>query len=726
MSRHGAIRRSVLAFVLVAGVGAAFVHLGNRHRALEDQVRQQQRVLAATRELDERLRLPEDAALPIRGWVGDVLSSSKEAGPVHLTSAGLERWQATRRSQPEHATQVSGPYRTTDGRWAVVAPLPRQGGNAQGSDGAVVLISDLLSAAKIPDLVRQGFDFEVSAVDAVSGRRQIVARSSEFELRAPTVQTISTARNEWILAVSSRAPSIWRRGDAWLAVLITIMAGLGVALVTYEASTYTVHLRQELEKQARRLSEVNQRVMDEVQQREDIEEQFAHASFHDTLTGLPNRRYFATRVDRALHRMRRQPGTAIAVLIVGFDRFRIINETFGFAAGDELLKEAVRRIEECTKGAELALSRGNGDEFALLLPELSSADDAVTLARRLQDALAQPVQISGETVFTTASVGVAVRVTGYARADEVVQEADIALSRAKAEGRARHALFDASAREEVIRRQQLETDLHHALQEDHFRLFFQPIVALDTGRIVGMEALVRWEHPRKGLVAPGEFITTAEHLGLIVPINRWVMRHAALQLRDWRRRLPHLEVYVSTNLSAHDLKEADLCDHVEGVLRETGLPRGALRLEVTESALIEDVKGANEFLAGFRRIGVPVLLDDFGTGYSSLGYLNQFRVDYLKIDRAFVRRVSPSGGDGRILKAIVHLAQDLDIATVAEGIETAEELNALVELHCLYGQGYYFSKPVPAARMEGLLVTEPFLAHGRVEAASARRAPVAG
>jgi Amt family ammonium transporter len=444
--------------------------------------------------------------------------------------------------------------------------------------------------------------------------------------------------------------------------------------------------------------------MQETQQRAEIEKQFSHASFHDALTGLPNRLYFMNRLERALRRSRRQPKYQVAIIVLDIDRFKSINEALGHAAGDELLVQAVQRLESCLRPADLVVARIGADELAFLLFDIQHLEAATIVAQRLQRSLDEPFVLERQNVFVTASMGIAISSMAYDNADELIRAADIALSKAKAEDRARYEVFDPATRDQVVSRQQLESDLRRAIEQDELRLHFQPIVSFDTGRIAGMEVLVRWQHPLEGMIPPSRFVPLAEESGLVVSLNRWVMQMACRQARAWQEELPEdVTFYLSVNLSARDLRQPDLCDFVAALLEENGVPKGMLRAEVTEGSMISDVKSASELVARLREIGVPLLLDDFGTGYSSLSYLQLFKFDYLKIDQAFVRRVTPAGQNLGIIRAIVHIAEDLGIQTIAEGIESAEVAEQLRSLGCRYAQGYYFSKPVEANRAEQLL-----------------------
>jgi EAL domain-containing protein (putative c-di-GMP-specific phosphodiesterase class I) len=342
----------------------------------------------------------------------------------------------------------------------------------------------------------------------------------------------------------------------------------------------------------------------------------------------------------------------------------------------------------------------------MLLFDVGSSEGARSAAERLQQALVGAFTIDGQSVFGTASMGIALSASGYEGADELVRGAHIALFQANADGRTRIAVFDPATREQIVTRQQLETDLHQAIERQEFCLNFQPIVSLATGSLVGFEALVRWRHPLEGIIPPASFIPLAEETGLIVHITRWVLREACRQARVWREQLPtDVDFYLSVNLSVQDLRQPDLSDFVANALQEAGLPPGVLRLEVTESMMIDNINAVSDLVSRLRTMQVPLLLDDFGTGYSSLSYLNRFKFDYLKIDRTFVNRMTHPDQSVGIVRAIVHLAHDLGIKTIAEGVETAEHRDQLKCLGCDYGQGYYFSKPLPHDLAERLLLS---------------------
>ena len=437
----------------------------------------------------------------------------------------------------------------------------------------------------------------------------------------------------------------------------------------------------------------------------------------DLLTGLPNRVLFMDRIQRALNRARRRPGSYVGVLFVDLDRFKLINDSLGHVAGDELLVGIARRLEGCLRSGDSlgrlsdghTVARMGGDEFTVLLEEIRDVTDATRVAERITQALAQPFQLSGNEVFVTASVGIALSPADGDGAEELLRNADTAMYRAKTLGKARYEVFDAEMRERAIRRLQGETELRKALDNHELRVHYQPITELRGGRIVGFEALVRWQHPQRGLIGPTEFVPLAEETGLIVPMGQWVLYEACRQMAAWRERFgdgPPRS--VSVNLSSRQFVQQDLLDSIREVLADTRLPPEQLRLEITESLIMEDPEATARLLRRLRDLRVQAYIDDFGTGYSSLSYLHRFPVSTLKVDRSFVGSMSHDGkGEGSaIVHTIVSLAHNLGLKVVAEGVESQDQLARLRELRCEYGQGFLFSRAVDGPAAAALVAAE--------------------
>jgi diguanylate cyclase (GGDEF)-like protein/PAS domain S-box-containing protein len=446
----------------------------------------------------------------------------------------------------------------------------------------------------------------------------------------------------------------------------------------------------------RRLAEAeHQRVADQV----------LYNSLHDALTQLPNRNFLLQRLDLALRRARRQRGQ-FAVLFLDLDHFKVINDSLGHLAGDEVLMVVAEKLRSLIRASDLAARLG-GDEFVLLLEDIDTLQEPVRIAERLLQELQEPLAVSGRNVFLNASVGIVMGGNSYQNPSEPLRDADIAMYRAKAQGRGRYVVFNESMHLQALQRLQLEQELRNAIDRTELVLYYQPIFYLETREIYGFEALVRWQHPERGLIAPDSFIPIAEETGLIVPLDRWVLAEATQQLSHWHRRYPHCaSLTMSVNFSVKDLLHGDLLDDLHQILAQTGLGRHHLNLEITESTLIEDIQAMVLLLQQLKSRGFTVTIDDFGTGYSSLSYLHQLPVDALKIDRSFVMAMEASRRNSDIVETIITLSNRLGLAAIAEGVETQAQLEHLHQLGCELGQGYWFAKPLPAEAAEALLASD--------------------
>jgi diguanylate cyclase (GGDEF)-like protein len=428
-------------------------------------------------------------------------------------------------------------------------------------------------------------------------------------------------------------------------------------------------------------------------------DEIRHQALHDGLTGLANRVLFRDRVELAVARSRRSGGR-IAVLFLDFDDFKALNDTHGHARGDEVLAVAAKRVSEVLRPSDTAARHG-GDEFAILIEDIVDEADALTVATRLAEALRQPMPIGHAEVRIAASIGVAIGVAGRESTDDLLRNADVAMYAAKASSRGGAEIFRPALREGAAERADRAARLRGVEERDELRLDYQPIVELESNRIEGVEALVRWQPPDGPVLMPGEWIEIAEESGDVVPIGRWVLREACRQARDWQIRLERPDLRMSVNLSARQFREHDIVATVRSIIDETGIPPETLILEITESGLMLRTQATIARLEALRTLGVHLAIDDFGTGYSSLSYLERFPIDILKIDRSFVS--SAGATVAPIARAIVELGRTLGLQVVAEGIEHAAQARWLTDIGCRFGQGYLYARPMGAAAIETLL-----------------------
>ncbi len=441
----------------------------------------------------------------------------------------------------------------------------------------------------------------------------------------------------------------------------------------------------------------------DITDRKRAEERLLHDALHDGLTGLPNRMLFLDRLKHAITRSRRNQGNSFAVVFLDLDRFKVINDSLGHSAGDALLEAIARRLEQSLRPGDTAARLG-GDEFAILLEDIGDGATALAIAERIQQVIATPLHLNDREMYTTASIGITLYQPGYDSATDMIRDADTAMYHAKMRGKACAVLFNPTMHAAAMEQLQLETALRWAIERNELRLHYQPIVDLKTQKIEGFEALLRWEHPQRGLLHPEEFIAIAEETGLIVRIGWWVLREACRQVKIWQQNIPGAErLWVTVNLSARQLVQPEVAQIVLGTLDEFELPAHALKIEITETALVNSNQETREQLARLRAAGIKICIDDFGTGYSSLSYLQRLPVDILKIDRSFVQSIEDTSSQSAIVGNIIALAHVLGLDAVAEGTETPAQLQRLRELHCTYGQGWLFSKPLNAGEAARLL-----------------------
>jgi diguanylate cyclase (GGDEF)-like protein/PAS domain S-box-containing protein len=455
----------------------------------------------------------------------------------------------------------------------------------------------------------------------------------------------------------------------------------------------------------------------DVSERRAFEEQLQHQAFHDTVTGLANRALFHDRVHHALERQGRD-GEALSILLLDLDDFKAVNDSLGHAVGDRLLIEVGNRLRTLVRGAD-TVARMGGDEFAVLMEE-ARQEEAGETAERILEGLKAPFQLDGKDVLVRASLGIAIVEAGDDRegAEEFLRNADVAMYMAKAEGKGRYQIFEPTMHNSVLKRLELRADLLRAVEAQEFVLYFQPIYELSSGELAGVEALIRWQHPERGLVPPDQFIPLAEETGLIVPIGKWALEEACREAIVLQRAQPRKAqpLTMAVNLSAKQLQEPDLVRDLASILRESGLNPQNLHVEITESVMMADTDFSVTRLKELKMLGVRLAVDDFGTGYSSLNYIRRFPIDVLKIDRSFIDGITDQGEVSALSEAILQLSRILKLHAVAEGIETREQLDRLLELRCELGQGFLFARPLERKAIEALVSSGPSLRMDQEEA----------
>ncbi len=448
------------------------------------------------------------------------------------------------------------------------------------------------------------------------------------------------------------------------------------------------HYVSELEKTSEALTESKDR--------------FRYAAYHDALTNLANRNKFNDRLKFLLEKTKHQPELKFAVMFLDLNRFKTINDSLGYAIGNRLILHVAKRIENAIRESDLA-ARFSGDEFAIILNNVAGVEEVTQVAETLNQKISKPYTLNGRQVFTSASIGIALSNARYEEAENILRDADIAMYHAK-ELEKSYTVFDQNMHARAVTLMQIETDLRYAIERNELLVFYQPIINLDTIELIGFEALMRWQHPTRGLVPPYEFIPVSELTGLIVPLTLWILRASCEQIVNWQSSSPsNKNLMISVNLSGKHFAHADLVEQIQKILRETKLEPSCLKLEITETAIMENAETAINMLKQLRDIGIQLSIDDFGTGYSSLSYLHRFPINTLKVDRSFVSTMEDGSENGEIVRTIIALAKTLKLSVIAEGIESIHQLHQLRILGCEYGQGYLFSRPVPANEIERIL-----------------------
>jgi len=639
------------------------------------------------------------------------------------TASGVaSEWESAEVNRSVPGSSALGPMRLGS-QWllAIRVPVVARGPGADTQihswSVAYADLEELIADSHLPRLTDSGYDFQLSQVEPRSARSRIFVSSSAdplvdaatVRIRLPSGVAAAVPGSYLDLAIRPRAgwyPSTELASDIGLLAFLAWLLAFG----THDLNHALQRSRAALAAARQRMRTINQQLATEMQQRVSLQETFDHARFHDAFTGLPNRRYFMDQLDRALREVRTKRRQRIAVILVDISRFKLINDMLGHTAGDELMVQAARRFERSAQIFEGTLARWGGDQFAILALDVISTEAALQIAGLLQEELLAPFELRRHRLLVTATVGVTCVESGQQRAEDVVREADIALSVAKRQEGARTVVYAPSMAGQAATLVSLEADLHVALEKRELRLLFQPVVDLRTCRMVGAEALLRWRHPVESVLAPERFLRIAEEAGLMVPITRWIILRVVKLAQEWQRRLPPTQpFFISVNLSPSALRDPGLADYVGALLRETGLPPATLKFELTEAALINNVGAARETLDRLHALGVGLMLDDFGTGYSSLSYLQLFPFDFVKIDRPFVNRTGADQANTGMMAAMVQMAGSLNLTAIAEIIETEAAAQALQAMGCDYGQGYYFSEPIEAElALQRLRTQHPF------------------
>jgi diguanylate cyclase (GGDEF)-like protein len=461
--------------------------------------------------------------------------------------------------------------------------------------------------------------------------------------------------------------------------------------------------KKQLAAQNQMLQTINQELEKEIGDRRRAEAQLAHAALHDPLTQLPNRALLTKCIEQNLAIARENSHYRFALLFIDLDRFKIVNDGLGHTIGDLFLRTIAERFRHCLRGSD-TIARFGGDEFSVLLENIGQESEAIQVAQRLLATLRHPFHLEGHTLYSSASIGIAIGSANYQKAVDLLRDADLAMYRAKGKGKSCYALFEGDLHLQSLKLLQLDSDLHQALSRKEFVIYYQPMICLNTNRLVGFEALMRWKHPSRGFIPPNEFIPVAEETGFILALGEWGLNEACRQMHSWHLEFPEFSnLAISVNLAGQQLHEIDFIDKIDRILIDTGLSASALKLELTERMLIDNVEIVLETLSKIRQRKIQLSIDDFGTGYSSLSYLARFPLDTLKIDRGFIERMTDDAENLEIVRAICTLAHSLGLDVIAEGIESQEQVELLKTFNCEFGQGYLFAEPLDREATEKLI-----------------------
>jgi len=705
---------ALLVFATVAAAGSRLVFLSVQQHA-EQARRAAQGVAARSTHAIERQidalaaragsRQPSKPDFDVFEWASDGSVQTLHGSDPATARALVSEWQAAASPRGAPAATLLGPVREGS-EWLIAAraPLDRpatpDSGAAGGWTVAYESLDRLLARAQLVRTVGAGNDFALVRTDREGGNSQAFVASGSGPLRDPVVSLIHgppgfAFSSPGALRLQIRPHEGWypTRMLATDIGLLALMAWL-LTFIAHDVTHRTARLRVSLATTRRQLHTAQQKLVREIEERESLQQSVDRARFHDAFTGLPNRYFFMEQLDRVLRARRDR---RLCVFLIAIDRFQLINETLGHTAGDELIVQAGRRFQRAVAAAASVLARWGGDQFALLVRDLRSVDEAPRLAAELQAVLQEPFELRRHRLGITARIGMSCLESSPQRAEQLMQEADVALSVARRQEETACVMYSPAMGGDAASLVSLEADLHVALERRQLKLLFQPIVALRGRHVVGAEALLRWLHPIEGLLGPDRFLPIAEETGVIVPITRWTIRTVCILAGEWRRRLPAgTDFYLTINLSAAVLRDPELSDYVSHQLAEMAVPPQTLKFELTEGGLISNVVAARETLERLHDTGVELMLDDFGTGYSSLNHLQLFPFDYVKIDRPWVGAGPSQHGGTSLASAMVQLASSLGLTPIAEVVESQATADALEEMGCHFGQGNFFCAPVEA------------------------------
>lgn len=671
-------------------------HVVNALMRIQDREQLQQQVIERTKELREQVsereksELLQESLLHISELTSQNLDIDRFYGQLHniigqlLSASNFYIANIDKEQQLLHFVYFSDQISEDPQKDFQSRPFSK--GVTEYAIGKETAV--LLDREQLQQLQREG---KVAMVD---GR-------SHFWLGVPLVRSNQVFG---LMVVQSYDPSIvFTQKDAEL--LNFVSHHITTAIERRETAEFERHSHEILERQVKART---RELEDEIRHRKHIEAQLKHAATHDALTGLPNRLLFTERLAHAIALRRRRPGENFAVLFLDLDRFKVINDSLGHHAGDELLKFVADGLSSMIRDIDI-IARLGGDEFVILVENIQEPDEASLIASRMIEMLKKPVTIDNQPVFVGTSIGILNSDDRYETAEDMLRDADSAMYQAKANGKGRAEVFDASMHQEVMDALTMEADIRRGIENEEFEPYFQPIFDLKAHRIVGFEALARWRSPSRGLVMPGQFINLAEETGLITQLDSQILSKAVIQLKFWHNLLNDDSLYISSNCHCSHFFHEEFPAEVAALLEQHQLEPRSLRIELTERALLEDTEQVLVNIQKLKRLGVQLMLDDFGTGYSSLSYLYRFPIDMLKIDRSFVWNMHESKNNRAIIKTIIDLASNLGMKTVGEGIENEAEVGILGEMGCDFGQGFHLGRPMPAVDVPGILSMQEYL-----------------